>query len=163
MLLLVPLLFLVAYAALLFFLLGSSYEPREHHGVSSRGEAKCGQVLQQLFPSHQFKKVRPDWLVNSYPGCPYPPKRMELDLYCDVLKLAVEYDGEQHFKYTPYFHGPPPQGLKRFWGQQQRDQRKNQLCADYGVDLIRISYKTPINEIYTLLVNHPFVVKRHLN
>jgi hypothetical protein len=149
----------------------SSYAPEKAISDSSSssddwtslGEAKCAEVLKQLFPRHTFKKVRPHWLLNIYPGGPDPPQRMELDLYCEELKLAVEYDGRQHAMYAPDFHGPLPDGPKRFWGQQQRDRRKERLCITNGVDLIRISHDVSIEHIYQTISNHPFVKKHRLS
>ena len=34
---------------------------------------------------------------------------LELDGYCEELKLAFEYDGEQHKKYNPHFHKNNPE------------------------------------------------------
>ena len=41
----------------------------------------------------------PRWLVN-----PRTKRRLELDMYSEVHRLAFEYDGEQHHQYIPHFH-----------------------------------------------------------
>ena len=45
------------------------------------------------------KKIKPKWLTNSRNN------RMELDGYCKKMKIAFEYQGEQHFKISRYSLG----------------------------------------------------------
>lgn len=52
-------------------------------------------------------------------------------LYC-----LIEFDGQQHFQYTPYFH----KKIGDFKRQQEWDRRKNSYCLEHGVMLIRIPY-----------------------
>ena len=56
----------------------------------------------------------------------------------------IEYDGEQHFKYIPYFH---KNNEENFAKQQRRDQVLNDFCELYKdkVTLIRFKY-TDLNE-----------------
>jgi len=59
---------------------------------SSIGENICRQYFEALF-GKPFPKTRPAWLVNS------KRNRQELDGYCEELKLAFEYNGQQHYNY----------------------------------------------------------------
>lgn len=52
------------------------------------------------------------------------------------LICLVEFDGEQHFKYVPYFH-KTPSGFRR---AQERDRQKNKYCLMHNIPLIRIPY-----------------------
>lgn len=61
----------------------------------------------------------------------------ELDGFNDELKLAFEYDGEQHYKYVPHFHR---NGIKDFENQQERDKNKVKLCKENNINLIKIPY-----------------------
>ncbi len=97
----------------------------------SKGEQLCSDVLHEFFPTHTFKTVRPDFLKNPQTGC-----NLELDLYCPELKLAIEYNGRQHYHYTPYIHG----SIEEFNKQVYRDKLKNRLCQKHGVRLITVSY-----------------------
>lgn len=56
-----------------------------------------------------------------------------LDFY--VNGIAIEYDGEYHYKPMPHAGGE--KGLRI---QQRRDAIKTQYCADNGIPLIRIPY-----------------------
>jgi len=75
-----------------------------------------------------------DWLRN-----PKTNRKLEIDIWVEGIKLAVEYDGEQHFI------------AKKFWGGQDeldktkyRDRVKDRLIKQHGNDVkyfIRFSYK----------------------
>jgi hypothetical protein len=62
----------------------------------------------------------------------------------------IEYDGEQHFNYHPYFHKG---GVIDFEKQQNRDRVLNEFCELHRdkVTLIRFNYKNSINEIENIL------------
>ena len=62
--------------------------PRE-----SRGETECRRVMEKLF-GRDFPNRRPVFMMNSITGKP-----LELDCCNEDMKLAVEYNGEQHYKY----------------------------------------------------------------
>jgi very-short-patch-repair endonuclease len=69
--------------------------------------------------------------------------KLELDGYNTQLKLAFEYDGEQHHKFVKRFH----KTRNKFLEQQERDRRKNRLCKENGINLIRIPYTVPKSDI----------------
>jgi len=47
--------------------------------------------------------------------------KMELDIYTEPLKLAIEYQGQQHYK-------PIPHLPRKFEEQQTRDEEKKRAC-----------------------------------
>jgi hypothetical protein len=63
-------------------------------------------------------------------------KPMELDLFCEELKLAVEFNGAQHYKFCSFFH----RSESDFNDQIARDKLKNELCEKNGVKLITVPY-----------------------
>ena len=65
----------------------------------SRGEAECRRVLQNMF-KRPFNGARPDFLRNPVTGGNF---NLELDCFNSEMRLAVEYNGVQHYKYVPYF------------------------------------------------------------
>lgn len=97
---------------------------------SSRGEAECRRVMEML-TGKPFNKQRPSFLRNDVTN-----SRLELDCFNDDLKLAVEYNGEQHYRYTPYFHS----SRAAFQNGQYRDKLKDSLCKQHGVRLIVVPY-----------------------
>jgi len=95
-----------------------------------RSEALC-RYLFQYFTEQTFDKCRPKFLGG-----------LELDGYCRKHEIAFEYNGIQHYRYTPYFHD----SFCAFERQQERDQRKQDLCQRYGLVLMTVPYTyTPRN------------------
>lgn len=91
-----------------------------------KNEERCREIIQRIY-NRPFNKCRPDFLKNPKTG-----RNLELDMYNDVLKIAVEYNGIQHRTYAPYFHKCPADYID----QLQRDKLKHQKCKDVGVTLI---------------------------
>lgn len=97
----------------------------------SKGEQECKEILKTIYPKHEFKKVRPAFLKN-----PKTKRNLELDLYNEELKLAVEYNGQQHHEFIPRFHG----NRRRYREQVYRDDLKRELCKRAGIYLIVVRY-----------------------
>jgi NUMOD1 domain len=90
------------------------------------GEAMSIFILETLL-GKQFKKTRR-----------VLPSRLELDGYNEELKLAIEYNGSQHYiENKSFFH---KEGGS-FEAQQQRDILKQKECVDLGIELIIVHYK----------------------
>src|SRR4051794_27306616 len=65
----------------------------------SKGEQICRRYLEGRFKV-PFPKVRPEgWLINPRTG-----RALELDCFNAKMRLAVEYDGVAHRKFTRAFH-----------------------------------------------------------
>jgi alpha-galactosidase/6-phospho-beta-glucosidase family protein len=63
-------------------------------------------------------------------------ERLKLDVYIPAKCIAIEYDGIQHFVYPNHFH----KTKEEFNDQLNRDKRKNEICKQLGINLIRIPY-----------------------
>lgn len=60
-----------------------------------------------------------------------------LDFYLPQYNIAIECQGEQHYKPTRFGSNNDEKFLEKiFISQQQRDQRKKQLCEENGVKLL---------------------------
>ena len=101
-------------------------------------EERCRKIFENIF-KEKFPNVRPLWLMNHETGF-----LLELDGYCQSLKLAFEYDGIQHYEYPNLFH----RNQTEFNRQRNRDEMKNYKCKLYGVSLIRIKYDVENIESY---------------
>eukprot|EP00668_Euglena_longa_P035091 GGOE01045073.1.p1 GENE.GGOE01045073.1~~GGOE01045073.1.p1 ORF type:complete len:229 (+),score=47.56 GGOE01045073.1:115-801(+) len=108
-------------------------------------ELRCKEILEGLF-QRPFPKVRPPWLINPTTG-----RRLELDMYCHELALAVEYDGIQHAQFTELFH----KDRADFEAQQHRDRVKDARCRENGVVLIRCAAKGRRGNVCTLRGTSP--------
>lgn len=71
----------------------------------------------------------PDWLKESSAAV-----RLQLDFFIPEINVAVEVQGEQHFRFVEYFH----KDLAGFAASQKRDQDKAYLCKMNGVKLYEI-------------------------
>ena len=111
----------------------------------SPGEMICKMILQKFYPGKTFIKSHPDWLISEKD----PDIHLELDLYNNSLKLAVEYQGWIHYKQG----NKSKEHLRQI---QKRDKYKRKICEKNGVILIQVpynlNYKEPHN-IYNFLRN----------
>lgn len=95
-------------------------------------EKECRQIFESIF-NKKFVSCKPSFL--NYNG-----KKFQLDGYCKVLKIAFEYDGEQHYKAGSW--GGTESLLKR----KEYDKIKDKLCKDSGICLIRIPFWEKYNK-----------------
>jgi len=73
---------------------------------------------------------------------------LELDCYNDEMKIAVEYNGEQHYNYIPYFHN----NKDAFTNLKYRDEKKRLLCKKNGILLITVPYTVKHRDIETYII-----------
>ena len=98
--------------------------------IKSTGEQK----IIQIFMENNIKFDTQYWFndcINPQTNC-----KLLFDFYLPSYQCLIEYDGEQHFKYTN-------QGWNNkdhFEQVQYRDEIKNQYCKEKGIKLIRIPY-----------------------
>lgn len=111
----------------------------------SSGEIECKRVLEKIF-NLPFNKTRPDFLRNPVTGNNF---NLEIDCYNPNLKLGVEYNGVQHYKYVPYFH----RNNEAFLNQKYRDLIKSQFCKNEGVILIEVPYTVKVKDIESYLIS----------
>lgn len=101
---------------------------REAEGLKAVGEGWVSEVallneLRAAFPDeHVAHQGRPRWL-----------RQQSLDIYFPQREVAVEYQGLQHSEPVDRFGG-----AEAFERQQERDQRKRELCIKHGVTLIEV-------------------------
>lgn len=99
-------------------------------GKGSKTENICRSILEDHYHK-KFPSMRLDILKNPDTG-----RNLELDCYCHELRLALEYNGIQHYKYPNRFHKTEDE----FILQVARDQWKYGRCKEYGIDLIIVPY-----------------------
>lgn len=94
---------------------------------SNLGENICRYFFEKIF-GKKFTKTRPDWLVNKRNF------KMEIDGYCDELKLGFEHQGKQHYEHVGFFH----RSMTSLSERQEDDVEKKRLCAEHGVLLLEV-------------------------
>ncbi len=61
---------------------------------------------------------------------------LELDIYNEELKIAIEYNGEQHYKYCPVFH----KDKMAYYKSLARDVDKKEWCDLNSITLKVLKY-----------------------
>ena len=110
-----------------------------NQGRDSKGEIECKRVLEKIF-NRPFNKYRPNFLRNPITG---GNNNLELDCYNEDIKIAVEYNGRQHYEFVPFFH----KNREAFMNQKYRDELKRIYCKENNVLLIEVPYTVKIKDI----------------
>lgn len=98
----------------------------------SKGEDK----VEKLLRTHNVKFKR-EVSFAGLNGAKHEPLRFDFVVYIgNKIFCCIEVDGEQHFKYVPFFH----KNKTKFWRQKEWDRKKNLFCLTHHVPLIRIPY-----------------------
>ena len=101
-----------------------------------KNEEFITKVIQKNYKEYGVvSQYRPFWLKSSFGG------QMSYDIYISKLRVAIEYQGEQHFQPVEYFGGK-----ESFEKVQQRDEEKRNLSKEYGIKLVYINYWEDITE-----------------
>jgi hypothetical protein len=103
----------------------------------NKTENKCRNIIEKIY-GKSFPSIRPDFLKNPKTG-----KNLELDCYNAELKIALEYNGVQHYKYSPYFH----KSKKDFYSQVHRDDWKRAKCKDLDIKLLEIPHWVAVSRL----------------
>jgi hypothetical protein len=97
--------------------------------VSERELLNIVNIVKDIFPENQIiHQSSPEWLG-----------RQRLDIFIPELRLAIEYQGRQHYEPVPFFGGE--EGFSR---TQERDLWKARLCAENRVALVYFRYDESI-------------------
>lgn len=110
---------------------------------SSKGETKIEQFL--IDNNIKFEKQR------SFKGCK-DVHHLPFDFYIPNQNIAIEYDGEQHFRPVKFGGKNDSNSLVRFEGSKRRDNIKNEYCKNNHISLLRIPY-TEFNNIEKILTS----------
>lgn len=110
--------------------------------ASYKTQKELTNIVRKLFPKCEVYSnyTNFNWLITD------KNRKQELDIYVPKLKLAIEYDGKQHFKPIDFFGG-----VKAFKNTQRLDKLKNKKIKQHKEDIkyfIRFNYKEDINKQY---------------
>jgi hypothetical protein len=113
---------------------------------SGKMERKVRKIFKEIFNA-KFPTSRPKWLIN-----PLTNSQMHLDGYNWKLKLAFEYNGSQHYRFTKYFH----RNYQEFLDQQKRDIIKKELCKARKITLIVVPYTIDTEKLGDYIITEYF-------
>lgn len=99
------------------------------------GEELCRMIISNLLGEY-FPKTRNIKGLVSKKGV-----ALEIDGFSDQLKIGFEYQGQQHYEFSKFFH----QKRKDFDKTQQRDEFKNTFFRNKGWRLLQIKYFNNFN------------------
>ncbi|MBD3109896.1 hypothetical protein IEO70_16270 [Bacillus sp. AGMB 02131] len=102
-------------------------------------EIKLLQIVKKLYPNYN--------VIHQY-----EIDHLRIDIYVEELNLAIEYQGEQHFKVIGFMGGK--EGLNQ---RIKRDKEKAEICKYYNINLIYFTYKDKLSD--TLVKNR---INEHL-
>ncbi len=98
------------------------------------------------------KKILKDIWGNNvvFEEFPVAGSKMTLDFYNATKKIAIEVQGKQHTKYTPFFHGA---NKANYISQLRRDHQKREFCEKNSIKLVEIHYDEEISKthIYSVI------------
>lgn len=129
-------------------MLDVNYRHRRAPPTVSKGELECRRVIESIFQK-SFPKCRPDFLRNNVTSDDYSNINLEIDCYNHELKIGVEYNGIQHYKYIPFFH----KNKEAFYNQKYRDEMKRTKCQQNGIFLIEVPYTVKVEDIEKYIRN----------
>jgi len=111
--------------------------PRKSIG-EGRGkfQSKVGELIQEAFPGcHVLEEF------------PCVGDGLHLDFFVPRRMLAVEVQGEQHYKFNPFFHKTKAD----FLAQRRRDKTKVEWCKINDIRLVKIDWGEEEEKIKTKL------------
>lgn len=116
---------------------------RKKHKLPNVGEG----WIQETILFNRIQAAFPNTKV-IHQGSPLWLGRQRLDIWIPSRKIAVEYNGQQHYEAVELFGGV--EGLRN---QQALDERKAVLCAENGVRLFIVRYDEDMNVAVSKILN----------
>ena len=104
---------------------------KSHDGISNKssGEAIIESYLKRRY---EIKTQRDTLFCRN----PITGRQLPYDIEIPILKIVIEVQGPQHYKYIPYFHGSE----ENFYYQQRKDDYKRRYAEKHGYQVIYIDY-----------------------
>ena len=107
------------------------------------------QIIKEIFPNFAIKSNFRGigWLKGK------SEKRLEIDIFVVGLKLAIEYDGKQHFKPIRFGGISAERAIENFKRRRQLDNIKNKKIKEHIEDIryfIRFNYKEKMTKEYVI-------------
>jgi len=95
---------------------------------------KAKGLIKEIFPTLQLLEEVPINIKKS--------ETLYLDFYLPLKKLCIEVHGEQHYKFTPFYHN----SILDFVKAQKRDKYKQEWCDINNIKYIDLAHYENIEE-----------------
>lgn len=120
---------------------GFEWSAKPNNILSGRGCPVCSESLgerrvRQWLDKHEFTYEQ----QKSFKNC-RNIKTLPFDFYLPDYNVAIEYQGEQHYRPINYFGGE-----RKFKTQQKRDCIKRDYCKNNNIILLEIPYYANVEE-----------------
>ncbi len=106
-------------------------------------------VLEKVF-NQSFPSIRPSWLKSD------KNRKLQIDGYNEKLKFGFEHQGEQHFRFKPFFH----KTIEAFERRLLNDSLKASILKEKNIFMLYPTYKLKkenyFNYIKTHIKNTPY-------
>jgi hypothetical protein len=103
----------------------------EKFSFRMKQQKRLYRIIKRIFNNHEIQ-----WnFKHSEIRFSQTQRSMELDIFISSLRLAIEYQGEQHFFPVSSWGGIP--ALNRL---RQRDEEKRKACKTHEINLVEVSY-----------------------
>jgi hypothetical protein len=113
----------------------------------NKPESICKAVADAYFGT-EFTKIRHPNIRNPLTG-----HKLELDVYCASVSLAIEYQGITHYQYPNWLTKQGKQDRPQFLAAVERDKIKRKRSQELGITLIEIPYTYKYADIPLILLN----------
>lgn len=113
---------------------GHTIRPNTDRAIRSQYHLDARKLLLELYPTLVICEEVPITLRRN--------QKAFLDFYLPLRKMAVEVQGEQHFKYVPHFHHT----LASYAKARRRDEEKREWCEINNITLIEFPYNQSVEE-----------------
>jgi len=105
-----------------------SYGRKNGKKNKSKLHLKARAILHELYGALEIlEEVRINVIKKRF---------LMLDFFIPSLNIAVEVQGQQHFKFNSHFHG----NKLGFWKSRRNDARKKEWCEINNIKLIELVY-----------------------
>lgn len=125
---------------------------------TSKAQKELTEIISRMF-GHVVSNYRGfDWLSTVDGG------RQEIDIWVPRFKLAIEYDGEQHFKPVSFCRSTKEERLEQFIKRQNLDRQKDiRVAASKDIEYFvrfncyeNISYSYVESRLLSIGVSIPY-------
>ena len=117
---------------------GEFWQTPSHH-ISGRGCIKCKMSLYEKTVKKTLDKLHIDYKFEVGNKTLKWIQNLRLDFFIPILNIAIEVQGEQHYKPVNMFGG-----YESFEKTIKRDKLKKNICEENGVKLYYIKYDDDI-------------------